>query len=240
MVRSTGDDSGRAFAEAAGGVSRKNSIKVKVRVQAARAAGRWFADELAKHPGLDAKFGPSTVAFFMGLVRRSTTTLELDRAFADRLVHGWRLTFRLMERNDLLLAVGPDERAPVIGIDALAEIVNDIGAALAAPEGRPPKVDPLEAAEAVERARRRRRRGDKQGAADMAVAELSKELGEHVGLTALETAAAKGRRVRKNLDARFEDVAAAFPGAAVDPLFVLTTDGTEGAAAVIVRPKKNP
>lgn len=170
-------------------MSKKGTIKVKVRVEAARAAGRWFADTLAKHPGSEAEFGPAVVKFFtVKLARRSSPTVELDRAFADALVRLWRGLFKIAGRNDLRFSVSPaTERGPVVGIEAVAEIINDIGAALHAPEGRALTVDPLEAVEAIERAKAGRVRGQTVRAADVAAERLG------VGRTQLEKAAAKGR-----------------------------------------------
>lgn len=206
----------------------KDEIKVSVRIQTVREAGRWFEEAFQARPDLREQRSPEELKFITGLARRSSGRIRIERAFAERFVTAWKHTFVKTGRAELLLSVQPYEaRDPATGVYALAELIADISLALRAREGAPPKLDPVEALEAVEEARARARTGERTEA----VAVAAQALG--VSPNTLEKQRSQGATIR-------ERVRHALAGTPADPKvnphadhIILTEDGTSGVAIVI-------
>ena len=199
----------------------KGLLKVPVRVATIRAVGAWYAQEIAAKPHLATAIRADTHKFLTGLARRSAKLLVMERSFAEGFVLHWRKVFRREWRNDLLLVPPMIERAPVKGLDALAELVSDIQVALKRPEGRQPEIDPIEALEVAQEAKKRRRNYP-TGATKPYTSELAADaLG--VSVNTVEKAITQGKKIVRRVRAAIGEA---------ELLAVLTKDGTSGAAIV--------
>lgn len=201
----------------------KHPITATVRVEAMRAAGLWYDEELKAAPGVRDQLDDDIADFFAGLLRRSSPKIRLERSFAEDLVERCGEAFISKGQARLLLTTQPlAKRGPVEGLAAVGELVCDIAVVLRRGKGRPPKIYPLEGVSAVIAALTKRKRGDKEQAVEMAAAVLG------VSVTALETAYKKGKVVRCRIQSALGNV---------DPLLILTNDGSSGVA--IVRERKD-
>jgi hypothetical protein len=164
----------------------QHEIRINIRPATARAAGEWYEAELARNPALAERLQPDTRKFLEGLSKRTGKRISLEHDFAQRFVLGWRKTFIRSRCGDLLLVNQHEDRA-LTGIYALAELVANISAALKRGEGRPPKIDPLEAyVDAVEQ----RKRTGYIGRTSDFIADV-----EGIDKKTVEKALAKGRRL---------------------------------------------
>jgi hypothetical protein len=191
-------------------------VKVPVRIETLWAVGEWYVDSVAQRPSLADSLRPDAHRFMTGLLLRKSSPLKLDRDFAERFVEAWSEVFIKWNRAGLLVSIAdPADRAPVEGIDALAELVADIGSAIRATEGRPERVDAVEAVGMVEAKKVGRQRGQAEQAVELAAEEAG------VSVKTMERARAKGKRIISNVRKAIGDA---------EPLFVLTEDGTAGVA----------
>ncbi len=193
-------------------------IRVKIRVEAARVAGKWFEQEIAHRPQLRSRLQPDSTDFLAGLSRRSSPTIKLERAFAQRFVDAWAEVFNRCGRSDLLLQIAHHEdRAPVQGVEAIAELVGDIASTLRRGGGRPEKVDPLEALDAVKSAKKTRQRKSRDSTIELAAEALG------VSVNTAKNARKKGKAIVEKVRAAIGDA---------EPIVVLTEDGSCGVAIV--------
>lgn len=132
----------------------RQEIKVAVRIQTVRAAGRWFESQLETYPFMRDKLDPEMLKFVTRLSRRSGSSLRMDRAFAQSFSQSCINAFAATDHEYLFWGVKEFERRPPVdGVEAVAELVCDITATLFRPEGAPPKLDPVQARDAVQKAR---------------------------------------------------------------------------------------
>ena len=201
----------------------RHEIKVPVRILTVRAAGRWFEQKLRSNPSVRGTANPEHLRFTETLSRHSGARLRMERAFAVDFVQRWTGFLASQDAHHLLLLAHEQSmRPPAEGIAALAELVCDISAALRRGEGAPPKLDPLQALEAVEQVRTGAPRGQKTDA----VGDLAEALG--VSRNTLEKAALQGQTVRNLLQVNLS-------GTPADPALnpdsdriILTEDGLSG------------
>lgn len=121
-------------------------IRVPIRRSSARLAGKWFDDECVRLGSLAGSFRPDTLHFLRSLSRRTgpeIVSIELDRAFAERFVLGWRIIFQ-RHNPTLLVQTRPHPEQLKDGVAAMAEIVSEIHSRLRRQRGHPrTDVDPL-------------------------------------------------------------------------------------------------
>lgn len=210
------------------------TVRVKLRAETMRLAGAWFLATLEEHPHLRQRFRSETLDFMTSLATRSGGEVKIDRAFAERFVCGWTVTFRSTAPH-LLLQVRPYLATAPTFYEAIAEIVADVGAALRRRRGREP-IDPIEAYEANERNKRNRRRSASgAGGCDYAHELAAAELG-FKSKTAICEAITKGKKCVAAINQALGDLP---PGS--EHLFTLTDAHAGcrwGVSAILVPSRK--
>jgi len=124
----------------------EHRVFVTIRPEAANMAGCWFREALAQYPHLIGKLPRDGMTFLLSLEKKKRDRISGERKFLERFARAWETVFLRIDASMLLSAESVGERGkPQDGPHALAEIVCDIFGALRSPEGRKPKIDPLEA-----------------------------------------------------------------------------------------------
>lgn len=201
-------------------------IDIHVRIETVWAVGEWYADELVRNPALKEKFRPDSHRFLSGLLTRKSSPMKVRAGLAKRFAEAWRQVFISSDRPELLLSIADHaDRSPVVGIEALAELVADIRFALTATKGRPKKLDPVEVVERLAEKAAIRKRGERT---EQSVELLAEELGVSTGT--VESARKKGRSTIANVRKVLNDTCQVVGN--VDPLFFLTDDGKSGVMVV--------
>lgn len=204
-------------------------LRVTLRVNAMRVAGKWFIDLIETRPHLRNSFSNEALDLLYSFSRRSGKFIEIDRIVAERFVDGWTY---IIEQSDpmLFIQVRPCTGTPETGEEAIAEIVVDINKALRNGKGRPPEIDPLQAYEANLKHKRSRKRNYFSGVAgDPYASELAAESLGVKSKTSTEEAITKGRETATNIS----NAKAMLPDGA-EVLFVLTDSHDGGKTGVLV------
>jgi hypothetical protein len=156
--------------------------------------------------------------------------LDIVRAFAEKWAAGWLAMIKDAGAFELLL--DPEQRRdPADGLHAVAEIAIDMHAALHAPEGARPRLDPLMAHEAAEVARQTRVRRSPRDPSTTGAVYVKEAVAETFGVSPRTAATAIGQG--RKLATRVEALRAALPPGG-EILFVLSMDaeGKAGVAAI--------
>ncbi len=163
-------------------------VRIHLRVEAMRVAGKWFLDTVEANPSLKGKFRNDTFEFIASFSQRSGSFVELKKDFARRFIAGWKAVIPPI----YLLQERPCTCAPVDGLHAIAEIIVDMQQALSKTKGRPDNIDPVEAYELNEKIKKDRERGR---------SEYSSELvAEHFGVSSKGLVSKKIRQGRELIE----------------------------------------
>ena len=130
-------------------------VRIKLRVEAMRAAGAWFLNAINENPSLKGKFRDDTFKFIASFSQRSGSFVEIERDFAWRFIVGWKTVIP----PSYLLQLRPCTTIPVDGLHAIAEIIMDMQKTLSQRKGRPDNIDPVEAYELNQKTKTNRARG---------------------------------------------------------------------------------